>query len=197
MSPEPAVTPIHDRAIDNLRFIRETMERAGAFTAVPGWGGVVMGLIALVAAAVARTQPDALAWLSVWITAAVLAVALELVAIVRKARAAGEAILSGPGRKFALAFTPPVVAAALLTLALARTESVSLLPGLWLLLYGAAVVTAGAFSVRIVPVMGGCFMALGAIALLGPDGWGDYWMAAGFGGLHIVFGYLIARRHGG
>ncbi|MEP6744529.1 MAG: hypothetical protein ABJB33_03455, partial [Gemmatimonadota bacterium] len=59
------------------------------------------------------------------------------------------------------------------------------------------VITAGAFSVRAVPLMGVGFMVLGAIALLAPAIRGDLLLAAGFGGLQIIFGVLIARRHGG
>src|SRR5690606_9221534 len=100
------------------------------------------------------------------------------------------------GRKFALSFTPPIVAGAALTFALHVNGAPAVIPGTWLLLYGAAVATAGTFSVRIVPVMGLCFMALGVAALLSPVAWGDLWLAAGFGALHIGFGIAIARRHG-
>jgi hypothetical protein len=186
-----------DRAMEDLRFIRQTMEGGAAFTAVPGWGGVGMGLTALAAAALASGQPTAERWILVWTLEALLAVAIGAYAIHRKARRANLPVFSGAGRKFLLSFLPPALAGVVLTVALWQAGADSLLPGAWLLLYGAAVVTAGTFSVKIVPVMGICFMVLGAIALLAMPAAGDLAMAAGFGGLQIVFGVTIARRHGG
>lgn len=183
--------------MDNLRYIRGTMEEAGVFTAVPGWGGVVMGVTALGAAALAARAPTDRLWLRTWIAEAVLATAIAGWAMLRKARAVDSPLTSGPGRKFALAFAPPIVVGALLTAALARHGLEVALPGLWLLLYGAGVVTGGAFSVRIVPVMGLCFMFLGTLALFVPTPWRDAPMALGFGVLQIAFGVVIARRHGG
>ena len=113
------------------------------------------------------------------------------------ARAAKTPLLSEPGRKFVFSFAPTMLVGALLTVLMVQHDLVSRLPGVWLLLYGAAVITAGTFSVRIVPVMGAAFMVLGVAALFTPAAWGDAFMATGFGGLHIVFGTLIARRHGG
>jgi hypothetical protein len=189
--------PLHDRAIDNLRFIRETMERAGAFTAVPGWGQVAVGLTALGAAFVAARQPNRELWLATWLAEAVLALAIGGWAMVRKAYAVDDPILSGPGRRFGLSFLPPLVVGALLTVAFYRVGMWGALPGTWLLLYGTGFVTGGAFSVRVVPVLGLCFMLTGVLALFGPAGWGDWCMAAGFGGLHMLFGVIIARRYGG
>jgi hypothetical protein len=196
---QDAVDPpaLHDRAMDNLRFIRETMERATAFTAVPGWGLVFMGGTALCAAVVAAQQTSTVAWLDVWIGDAVVGLTVALAAMIRKARMGGTPLLSGPGRRFALGFAPPVCAAAMLTLMFYRLGLAGIMPGTWLLLFGAGVVTAGAFSVRIVPVMGLCFMLAGALALLCPASWGNWWMAGGFGGLDIAFGLVIARRYGG
>ncbi|HYT03401.1 MAG TPA: hypothetical protein VEM13_00810 [Gemmatimonadales bacterium] len=192
-SPEP----LHDRALDNLRFIRQTMERAGSFTAVPGWGQVAVGVTALVAAGIAARQPTPELWLVTWLGEALVALTIGGSAMVRKAFAVHDPLLSGPGRRFGLSFLPPIVVGGLLTVALYRAGLWRALPGTWLLLYGTGFVTGGAFSVPIVPVMGVCFMATGAAALFGPAAWGNWLMAAGFGGLHIVFGGVIARRYGG
>lgn len=188
---------LHDRAMDNLRFIRETMERATAFTAVPGWGQVSIGVTALFAAIVAAQQATREAWLAVWFIEALASLAIAGWAMHRKARAASTPLLSQPGRKLAINFSPPMFVGALLTVFFWRAGLSGHLPAMWLMLYGAGVVTGGAFSVRPVPVMGLCFMALGAGALFCPAAWGDYFMAAGFGGLHIIFGLHIARRYGG
>jgi hypothetical protein len=188
---------LHDHAMDNLRFIRETMEGASSFTAVPGTGGVVMGLTALLAAVVAVRQPNVERWLLTWLAAGALALGIGVLTMVRKARMAQMPLFSQPGRKFALGFSPPMLAAALLTVVLYRAGFTDLLAGTWLLLYGVGVVAAGAFSVKVVPAMGLCFMALGAGALFSPASWGNWLLAAGFGGLQIVFGIIIARRYGG
>jgi hypothetical protein len=194
VSDEPPA--LHARAMDNLSFIRDTMERATAFTAVPGWGGAAMGVTALAAAAIAAGRPAPDEWLSVWIAEAVLAALIGAAALVRKARSARTPVLSRPARRFLLSFVPPIVVGALLTAVLYQGGLWRALPGTWLLLYGTGVVTGGAFSVRIVPLMGLCFMATGAAALALPA-WGNASMAFGFGLLHVVFGVVIARRHGG
>lgn len=173
------------------------MERAGSFTAVPGVGGVVMGLTALAAWPLAQRAPTSAAWLRVWLATAAVAATVGVLATVRKASRARIPLASGPARKFLLALSPAMLAGALVTAALWRAGEVRLLPGVWLLLYGAAVVSGGAFSVRAIPLLGACLMGLGAAALFSPKTWGDLYLAAGFGGLQIVFGAVIARRHGG
>jgi hypothetical protein len=188
--------PLADRALDNLRYIRQTMERAGSFTAVPGWGQVAVGITALGAAALAAEQRSALNWLVVWCCEALLGLAIGGWTMVRKARAANDSILTGPGRRFGLSFLPPLVVGGLLTLALYFGGDRRLIPAVWLLLYGTGVVAGGAFSVPVVPVMGLGFLLLGSAALFAP-GAAEWLLAAGFGGLHIVFGFWIARRYGG
>ena len=188
---------LHLRAMDNLRFIRETMEGASRFTAVSGIGEVAVGITALVAAFVASRQTAPLGWLAVWLLEGLVGVLVTGGAIAWKARQAEISLFSQPGQRFALGLFPPLIAGALLTLVLLQAGVLSVLPGLWLLLYGTGVVTGGAFSVRIVPVMGLAFMAIGVFALAAPAAWRDGLLAAGFGGLHILFGIVIARKHGG
>jgi hypothetical protein len=196
-SPSQAPIPLDARAAEHLRYIRETMERAAEFTAVPGWGGVAMGFTALAAAFFASQQPTSVRWLSVWLLEAFVAVAIAAPAAATKAHHANAKLFSGPGRKFLLSFAPPIVVGGLLTFALAHAGHFALLPGAWLLLYGTAIVTGGAFSVRVVPVMGLCLIVLGAAALFAPVNWGDLFMAAGFGAVQIGFGFWIALRYGG
>jgi hypothetical protein len=186
-----------DRAIENLRYIRETLERSTAFTAVPGAGGILMGVSALAASVVAGRQHAPEAWLTVWLVEAAIAFLAGGWALERKARAASVPVLSGAGRKFALSLLPPLLAGAALTAELFHAGLLRALPGVWLLLYGIAIATGGAFSVPVIPVMGWCFMGLGCAALIAPATFGDLFLAAGFGGLHIIFGFIIARRHGG
>jgi len=196
-SPPEQPPALHDRAMDNLRFIRETMERASSFTAVPGWGQVAIGVTALVAAYVAAEQARPKGWLVTWLVEGIISLLIAGWSMDRKARATATPLLSGPARKVAFSLSPPMVVGALLTIVLFRAGMTSAIPSMWLLLYGTGVITGGMYSVRIVPVMGLCFMLLGAAGLFSPADWGNWLMAAGFGGLHIVFGLVIARKHGG
>lgn len=188
---------MHAHALDNLQYIRSAMERAGAFTAVPGVGGIALGCTALGVAAVARRPWNADSWLAIWLGEAVLAGLIGVSAAARKSRKVNVPLLSGPGRKFLLGFAPPLLTGALLTVVLFRAGVIAALPGVWLLLYGTGVLCGGAASVKVVPMMGICFMALGAAALLTPPDWGNLFLAAGFGGLHILFGILIKVKYGG
>jgi len=186
-----------DRAIDNLAFIRETMERSTSFTAVPGYGGMLMGVTALVAAYIAAQQIYLRDWLVTWLVEAGLAFAIGLLAMWQKSRIVESSLLSTPSKKFALSFAPPLIAGIAITLGLWRYEHYEMMAPVWMLCYGAAVICGGAFSVRIIPVMGWFFLTLGAAAFALPSSFSNYLMAASFGVLHVVFGFIIARRYGG
>jgi hypothetical protein len=188
---------LHARAMDNLRFIRETMERASSFTAVSGWGLVAIGATAFLVSFVAMRQASTEVWITTWIGEALLSLVISGWAMDRKSRAAEMPLLSGPGRKVAFSLSPPLFVGALLTVVLYRAGLTNAIPGMWLLLYGTGVVTGGMFSVPVVPVMGLCFMLLGAVSLFSPAAWANWLMMGGFGGLHVIFGIVIARRYGG
>ncbi|WP_284348121.1 hypothetical protein [Roseisolibacter agri] len=195
---DPADPPqLHARAMDNLHFIRSTMERAASVTAVSGWGIAGTGVVGLGAALLAAREPDAGARLIIWLAAAPLALGASVAGAVWKARRSELPALVGPAKKLALAFLPPMLAGALLTLALWRAGALDVVPALWLSLYGTAIVAGGAYSVRAVPAMGAAFLALGAVAVAAPVSWGELLLGLGFGGLHLAFGPWIARRHGG
>jgi len=196
-TPRPEPIELHAHAMDNLRYIRQTLERAGSFTGVPGIGGMLMGSTALAAAWLADRQTGDGAWLAVWIAEGLVALLVGTVGAWLKSRRVNMPLLSGPGRKFIAGSAPAMLAAVLLTVVLFRSGLASLLPGTWLLLYGTGVVSGGGASVRVVPLMGACFMAAGAAALLLPPSRGDIVLAAGFGGLHIIFGTIIAVKYGG
>ena len=196
----PGHDALHDRAADNIRFIRDTMARAGAFTSVSGAGVMGAGVVGSLAALMSNTVPsrdNPAGLVSVWFVAALVAGGVSWVAIRRKAARTGQSLSAGPARRFALAFAPALVAGAVLTVVLQARGLQSLLPGMWLTVYGAAVTAGGVLSVRPVPIMGAAFLLLGAACFaLQPVGQ-LYFLAAGFGGLHLLFGLLIARHHGG
>jgi len=196
-TPRPEPVQLHEHAMDNLRYIRRTLERGGVFTAVPGIGGMLMGSTALVAAWIAGPRTNSPRWLAVWLIEAVVALLIGIVAAAHKSKRVRSPLLSGPGRKFVAGFAPAMLAGAVITFVLFRQGIPEVLPGVWLLLYGAGVVSGGGASVRVVPAMGALFMLAGAAALLLPVNSGDLLLAAGFGGLHIVFGTIIAVKYGG
>jgi hypothetical protein len=195
--PLPRPIPIESKAARDLTYIRRTMERAASFTAVPGWGVVGMGTVGFVAALAATKASSAGVWLWIWIAAAVVAAFIGVWTMVGKSNSMGTPLRSAPGRRFVSGLLPPMVAGGLITVVIRSAGMEPLLPGLWLLLYGAGIVSGGTNSVRVVPVMGLSFMVLGTVALFGPASWGTVFMGIGFGGLHVVFGAIIARRHGG
>ena len=187
---------LHERAADNLRYIRETMEQATSFTAISGLGYILVGVTATGAAWLASLQPSPGAWLAVWMVELGLAAVIAVGTTAWKARSQDVAMRSHAARKLILAFTPPMVVGGLLTVAAFASGERSLVPGIWLGLYGAGVMTGGAYSVRVIPIMGAALIGLATVALLAPVP-GDLLLALGLGGLHVIFGLVIWRRYGG
>jgi len=192
-----AVTSVGEQAEESLLFIRRTMERSATFTAVPGLGGAAMGGIGSLAALVAATRSSAEAWLAVWLAAAAIAATVGAATMWRKAARVGAPLTGAVGRRFAMSLAAPLVAGAALTWGAWVNGDRALLPAIWLLLYGTGVLAGSVFSVAVVRLIGLAFMAFGLAALVTPPAWGDVWLGAGFGGLQLVFGIYIARRHGG
>lgn len=198
----PQGEPLAEVRLEDLDYIRRTMASAGSFTAVSGRGQMLVGATALVAAAISRQmfvnrETPGSGWMTVWLAEAAVAIAIALWSSERKAKRMGMPLWTAVARKFVLALLPPLLAGGVLTAVLWYAGQRAMVPGVWLLLYGTAVVTGGSFSVRAVPLMGYCFMVLGGVALAAPLGWAWLLLGAGFGGLHIMFGYVIAREHGG
>ncbi|MGI8883032.1 MAG: hypothetical protein ACR2IA_02150 [Pyrinomonadaceae bacterium] len=192
-----APVSLGDRAFDNLQFIRETMERSTVFTSVPGYGGIFMGITAIVAAYIANNQPFVRDWLIVWLAEAFLAFTIGLFALWQKSKISKTSLLSAPAKKLLMNSLPPMLCGVFITLGLWRFGHFEAMVPTWILCYGAAVVCGGAFSVKVVPIMGWCFIALGAIAFFLPTGLGNSMMGLSFGVLHIVFGFIIGRKFGG
>jgi hypothetical protein len=188
---------LHARAMADLRFIRETMASVSSFSAFSGWGLILIGAVATACGLLAAGQPTRLRWLGAWVTAAAVSAVIGALSTARKTRTARQPLIPGPASKFALSLAPALVSGALLTGALERAGRFDLLPGMWLLLYGAGLVAAGAWSVKVVPVIGTTFMVLGALGLLVPLPWSNWLLIAGFGGLHVAFGVIVGRKHGG
>ena len=195
MAAQPESVGSH--AAENLRFIRHAMERSSTFTAIPGLGGVVMGVIALAAAAMAARQPTGDRWLLTWLGAAALAAMVGLIMMARKARVAQVPLTGSNARRFALGMAAPFVAGAAITYELWAVRNFTVMAPAWLLLYGAGLLTGGQFSVPVVRLIGVCFMVVGLAAILTPHEWRNAWLAIGFGGLQLAFGIYIARNHGG
>ena len=192
---EPA--PIHEHALSNLRYIREAMERATAFTSIPGWGGVAVGITAIVTTVLAHPHVGTRRWLLTWLAEAVLAAIIASTTMFYKAQLANVSFRGAPARRFFISYFAPIAAGAALTYLLGFHGLYAMLPATWLLLYGASFISSGAYSLAVVPVMGVCYMVLGIAACFVPPAAANALLGAGFGGLHLIFGFIIARRYGG
>jgi len=195
--PNRAGVALNERAMESLEFIRTTMARSAPFTAVSGSGGIAMGIMAMVAAVVARSSSSDEQWLATWIACAAVAVPVGFLLMRAKARRYELALWSAAGRRFAQGFVPSIAAGAVLTFALVRADAIDLVPAAWLLLYGAGVLAGSSSSVPVLAWLGTLFMVLGGVSLFTPPEWRDLWLAAGFGVLQMAFGAYIARNHGG
>ena len=190
--PQAKVVNLDMHAIATLRYIRASMDGAGS-VAIPGSAGNAMGGIGLTAAALSSMPDLAAYWLLIWLIAAPLAVLVGGVLLAKSRSITTFVAIGTPGRKLALGLMPSIFAGAVLTAVLWNAGLVEAIPGTWLLLYGCALVSASVSTIASVAWMGGCFVGLGIVALVGPAVLHVPLLALGFGGLHIVFGILIAR----
>lgn len=186
---------LQQRAEHDLRFIRSAMARAEGMSSVSGLGGVWMGIVALVAAVIAASRPLQ-EQLEIWIGAAAIAAPLGALACWRKGRRGAAFVHWDPVRRFLLCLVPAIVIAVLLTTRLWESDP-ALIPTVWLMLYGCGVLAAGTYAVGAVVALGAGFILLGTCGLLLDPTWSNGLMAAGFGGLHIGFGFWVYKRHGG
>jgi hypothetical protein len=183
-------------AIATLRYIRASMDGAGS-VAIPGSAGIAMGGIGLVAAALSLMPNLASYWLPIWLVAAPLAAIVGALLLAKSGSITTFVATGTPGRKLALGLLPSLFAGAVITAVLWSAEHTSAIPGTWLLLYGCGLISASVSTTAIVARMGACFTGLGIVALIGPAILHIPLLALGFGGLHILFGILIARgAHG-
>jgi hypothetical protein len=177
-------------ALGTLRYIRASID-AARLLAVPGSAGVAMGSLGLLAAVLAAQPALASRWLDIWLGAAIAAFLAGGALLIHQAVRAGSALYRGPARRFLLCLCPPLAAGAVITLALWRHGALDMIPGVWLLLYGCGVAAASTQTIRLVGVMGLAFTVLGVGALALPPAFGNLFLGAGFGGLHLAFGILI------
>jgi hypothetical protein len=190
-------TPIDSGAVENLRYIRSTIEAAHTFTTVPGKGCIAMGITALAAVAIESIPPLAVHWLAVWVGAAIVACGSALWFMEQKARAQGLSLRRAVAKRFFMTLAPAFIAGAILTTALAGQVDRELVTGMWLLLYGAGLAACGLFAIPAVFTAGLAFMALGTATLWLPPGSAHIVLALGFGGIHLALGTTIVRHHGG
>jgi hypothetical protein len=194
--PSAEAIQLDSHAAASLRYIRASMESATSF-AVPGSAGIAMGAVGLIAGVLASTPGLHRHWFAIWLTAAVLAGGLGGALVIRPSSLRGLALSGTPIRKFAFALLPCLFAGAVMTAVHWSSGNLHAIPGSWLLLYGCALVAASVPTTRTIGVMGGCFVGLGLLALLVPDDLQILMLGAGFGGLHVLFGFLIGRMgHG-
>ncbi len=189
---------IDSHALGTLNYIRASIESASAF-AVPGIAGIAMGVVGVIATLAAALPGLTAYWLEIWLAAAIAGSALGVVLIARQP--ARGLLYRGPARKFVLSLCPALLAGAVLTGVFWQESLTSLIPGMWLLLYGCAVLSASmmtsAAMMRLIVLMGALFVVYGLVAFMLPPHWHNYTLGLGFGVLHLLFGILIGRTEMG
>ena len=184
---------IDSHAAATLRYIRASMD-AAASVAVPGSAGIAMGSIGLLAMVTASAPGLREYWLGVWLAAAVVGGGVGFALMTRPASLRGLALSGTPLRKFALGLFPALFGGAVLTAVHWSNGNLHAIPGTWLLLYGCALISASVAATRMIAAMGASFVALSCLALLAPDSLQMLLLGSGFGGLHMLFGFLIGRK---
>jgi hypothetical protein len=190
-------TPIDFGAVENLRYIRSTIEAAHTFTTVPGKGCIAMGITALVAVGLESIPSLASYWLAIWVGAAIVACCSALWFMEQKARAQGLSLRRAVAKRFFMTLAPAFIAGAILTAALLGSVDRELITGVWLLLYGTGLAACGLFAIPAVFTAGLAFMGLGTATLWLPPGSAHIVLALGFGAIHLALGTAIVRHHGG
>jgi hypothetical protein len=208
MNRPTAVFPIHSEApvaiessaLGTLAYIRASIESSSSMH-VPGMAGIVMGVIGLLAAIVVSLPRWAAHWLGIWLAAAAVAFLLGGALVARQIVQRGHTRYLGPARKFLLCLCPALFAGAMLTLVFVSAGMTNVIPGMWLLLYGCAVLSASTVTIagiaKLICIMGALFVALGMITFALPTMAHTAMLGLGFGVLHVIFGFLIGRlSHG-
>jgi hypothetical protein len=193
---KPEVQRLDSHAAATLRYIRASMEGAVSL-AVPGSAGIALGVLAFITAAISSAPGLSDYWLGIWLGASLIGAGVGGTLVVRESSLRSLRLIGTPLRKFVLCLTPSLFAAVIMTAVLWSSGDLHAIPGTWLLLYGCALITASSATTRTIGVLGGCFALLGLIAFLLPDRLQILMLAAGFGGLHIVFGFVIGRANHG
>ena len=189
------------------------MDRGGKFTAISGRGMALSGLFGLLGAVatgmllgsgrlagprLGATEAALLPLISkitaIWATVLIAALAASFIYIRQKAKRLGYSLRWGIARRLYYAALPALCAGGVLTLYFIKSRQLDSIPGAWLVCYGLAVMAGSTVSIAALRLMGGCFLALGAVALLFTPEWGLVALGLGFGLTHIIFGIAIERK---
>lgn len=180
-------------ALGTLQYIRASIDAAGLL-AVPGSAGIAMGAVGILTALLVSFKAVAVHWLLIWLIAGLVAIAFGTALMVHQVVTRGTALYRGPLRKFLMCLCPPLLVGAVLTWQLWLRAEFNLIPGVWLLMYGCAVMAASTLTRRALAVMGALLVLLGLAALQVPENFQNTVLGVGFGGLHLLFGILIGGK---